>query len=154
MADAAGQGGERDEGGEGLFVCRAEQLEERGKGVVWDLQYCGREERAFALRFDGRVVAYLNRCAHVPTELDWQEGEFLDAERRYILCSVHGAVYSPSTGACLMGRCGRAGLIPVAVRELDGALHWYPAGALQPLPPAAPGTPDGSDGPAKPSPQP
>ena len=39
-------------------------------------------------------------------------------------------------------------------RELDGALHWYPAGALQPLPPAAPGTPDGSDGPAKPSPQP
>jgi hypothetical protein len=34
--------------------------------------------RAFALRFDGRVVAYLNRCAHVPTEMDWQPGEFLD----------------------------------------------------------------------------
>ena len=33
--------------------------------------------RAFALRFDGRVVAYLNRCAHVPTEMDWQPGQFL-----------------------------------------------------------------------------
>lgn len=125
----------------GLLVCRSEQLQERGKGVVWDLLYCGREERAFALRFDGQVVAYLNRCAHVPTELDWQEGEFLDAERRFILCAVHGAVYSPLTGACLMGRCGRAGLIPVAVREQDGELRWYPAGALQPLP--APGPTDG-----------
>jgi nitrite reductase/ring-hydroxylating ferredoxin subunit len=128
----------------------------RSAARAWSGTCCtaAARKRAFALRFDGRVVAYLNRCAHVPTELDWQEGEFLDAERRYILCSVHGAVYSPSTGACLMGRCGRAGLIPVTVRELDGALHWYPAGALQPLPPAAPGTPDGSDGPAKPSPQP
>ena len=34
MADAAGQGGEGGEGGEGLFVCRAEQLEERGKGEL------------------------------------------------------------------------------------------------------------------------
>lgn len=119
----------------GLRVCASSELAERGKGVVWDLLYCGREERAFALRFDGEVVAYLNRCAHVPTELDWQEGEFLDADRRFILCAVHGAVYSPKTGACLMGRCGRAGLIPVRVTEAEGEVHWYPAGALQALPP-------------------
>lgn len=119
----------------GLRVCASGDLAERGKGVVWDLLYCGREERAFVLRFDGQVFAYLNRCAHVPTELDWQEGEFLDADRRFILCAVHGAVYSPTTGACLMGRCGRAGLVPVTVREADGEVRWYPAGALQALPP-------------------
>ena len=27
---------------------------------------------------DGVVRAYLNRCAHVPVELDWVEGEFFD----------------------------------------------------------------------------
>jgi nitrite reductase/ring-hydroxylating ferredoxin subunit len=121
----------------GLKVCDSAALAERGLGVQWDVRYCGREERAFALRIDGQVVAYLNRCAHVPTELDWQPNEFLDSERRYILCAVHGAVYSPTTGACVMGRCGRAGLIPVTVTEVDGEVHWYPSPYIQaPLPPA------------------
>ena len=46
--------------------------------------------RAFALRFEGQVVAYLNRCAHVPTEMDWQEGEFLDSDKRYIISEKPG----------------------------------------------------------------
>ncbi|MBH9577973.1 Rieske (2Fe-2S) protein [Inhella proteolytica] len=124
---------------EPLRVCPSDVLEERGLGVQWELRYCGMEERAFALRIDGQVYAYLNRCAHVPTELDWQPNEFLDTEKRYILCAVHGAVYSPKTGACVMGRCGRAGLIPVRVAEFDGFVHWYPSDTLQPpLEPAAP----------------
>jgi nitrite reductase/ring-hydroxylating ferredoxin subunit len=121
---------------DGVFVCRSEQLLERGKGVQWDLLYCGMAERAFALRIDGVVRAYLNRCAHVPVELDWQPDEFLDSERKYIICAIHGATYSPTTGACLMGRCGRAGLIPVAVSEVDGELRWYPSAHLQPAPDA------------------
>lgn len=123
-------------------VCRSEELLERGLGVQWELRYCGLEERAFALRIDGQVVAYLNRCAHVPTELDWQPNEFLDADKQYILCAVHGAVYSPKTGACLMGRCDRKGLIPVRVAEFDGMLHWYPSELIQPpLEPAPPAIP-------------
>jgi nitrite reductase/ring-hydroxylating ferredoxin subunit len=125
----------------GQRVCASSDLQERGKGVQWDVLYCGREERAFALRFDGNVVAYLNRCAHVPTELDWQPDEFLDSDKRYIICAVHGAVYAPTTGACVMGRCGRAGLVPVSVREEGGELRWYPDGALQ-IVPAAAGNPD------------
>ena len=66
--------------------------------------------RAFALRFDGRVVAYLNRCAHVPTEMDWQPGEFLDADRDWIVCSIHGAAYEPRDGRCVGGPCGRGRL--------------------------------------------
>ncbi len=135
---------------QGLFVCPSEALTERGPGVQWDLMYCGREERAFALRFDGRVVAYLNRCAHVPTELDWQPNEFLDAERQYIVCAVHGAVYSPRTGACVMGRCGRAGLIPVTVTEDAGEVRWYPSAHQRALPPPEPAAPT----PAPESPEP
>lgn len=118
----------------GLPVCESGALLERGKGVQWELSYCGLAERAFVLRIDGQPRAYLNRCAHVPVELDWQPDEFLDAERRYIICAIHGATYSPHTGACVMGRCGRAGLIPVPVREEGGWVHWYPSSHLQPLP--------------------
>ena len=59
--------------------------------------------RAFALRFDGQAVAYLNRCVHVPTQMDWQPGEFLDAGREFILCSIHGAAYEPRSGRCAGG---------------------------------------------------
>ena len=124
---------------DGLPVCDSSALAERGLGVQWDVRYCGLEERAFALRIEGRVVAYLNRCAHVPTELDWQPNEFLDSERRYIICAVHGAVYSPTTGACVMGRCGRAGLIPVTVTERDGQVRWYPSSTIQPPKPSGAG---------------
>jgi nitrite reductase/ring-hydroxylating ferredoxin subunit len=68
--------------------------------------------RAFALRFDGTVRAYLNRCVHVPTELDWQPGEFLDLDKRWILCSIHGASYEPADGRCVGGPCAAAASSP------------------------------------------
>ena len=116
----------------GLLVCRSEQLQERGKGVVWDLLYCGREERAFALRFDGRVVAYLNRCLHVPAEMDWQPGEFLDSGREFIVCATHGAEYEPLSGRCVGGPCGRGSLVALDVREQGGQVYWYPSRDTRP----------------------
>lgn len=74
-----------------MALCAAEALAERGRAVLFDVLEYGRPVRAFALRFDGRVVAYLNRCAHVPVEMDWNPGEFLDADREFIVCAIHGA---------------------------------------------------------------
>lgn len=115
------------------FLCRSDELAERGKGIVFDVLLWRQPARAFALRIDGRVVAYINRCAHVPTELDWNPGEFLDAERNTIVCAVHGAQYSPGSGACLGGPCGRNRLMPVAVSESDGQVSWYPSRDIAPL---------------------
>jgi nitrite reductase/ring-hydroxylating ferredoxin subunit len=81
---------------------------EAGRAYVFDVEEQGRPARAFVLRHGGAVVAYLNRCAHVPAEMDWQEGQFLDADRRFILCSIHGAAYEPRTGRC-GPRCRRGG---------------------------------------------
>jgi hypothetical protein len=53
-------------------LCVSDELPERGRAIVFDVLHYREPARAFALRFDGRVVAYLNRCVHVPTELDWQ----------------------------------------------------------------------------------
>jgi nitrite reductase/ring-hydroxylating ferredoxin subunit len=118
---------------EAQFLCRSDELPERGNAVLFDVVLWRQPVRAFALRIDGRVVAYINRCAHVPTELDWNPGEFLDAERTTIVCAVHGAQYAPSTGHCLGGPCGRGRLMPVAVAEQDGTVHWYPSPDITPV---------------------
>ena len=116
-----------------VFLCRAADLPERGKAWVWDVQLWGQPARAFALRFDGRVVAYLNRCAHVPTEMDWQPGEFLDLDRRWILCSIHGAAYEPADGRCIGGPCGRGRLIQLEVAQEDDRVYWYPSRDIRPV---------------------
>jgi nitrite reductase/ring-hydroxylating ferredoxin subunit len=113
-------------------LCRSDQLAERGAAFVWDVLLWRAPARAFALRFDGRVVAYLNRCAHVPTEMDWQPGEFLDADKRWILCSLHGAMYEPADGRCVGGPCGRGRLMRLRVEEAGGQVCWYPSPDIQP----------------------
>jgi nitrite reductase/ring-hydroxylating ferredoxin subunit len=115
------------------FLCRSDELPERGKGVLFDVMLWRQPARAFALRIDGRPVAYINRCAHVPTELDWNPGEFLDAERRTIVCAVHGAQYAPSSGHCLGGPCGSGRLMALTVGESGGAVHWYPSRDIAPV---------------------
>jgi nitrite reductase/ring-hydroxylating ferredoxin subunit len=115
------------------FLCRSDELIERGKGVLFDVMLWRQPARAFALRIDGQPVAYINRCAHVPTELDWNPGEFLDAERTTIVCTVHGAQYAPATGACLGGPCGRGRLMVIAVTERDGEVSWYPSREIAPV---------------------
>ena len=113
-------------------LCMADELLDRGKAFVFDVLYFREPARAFVLRFDGQIVGYLNRCLHVPTEMDWQEGEFLDGDKAFIMCSIHGAVYEPLTGRCAGGPCGRGKLTAVDAFERDGQVYWYPSRDIQP----------------------
>jgi nitrite reductase/ring-hydroxylating ferredoxin subunit len=117
-------------------VCDSAELAERGKAHVFDVLHFRQPARAFVLRFDGQLVAYLNRCLHVPTEMDWQPGEFLDSERAYIICSIHGATYEPKHGHCVGGPCGRGKLTALKVIERDDGVYWYPSRDTQPVFPA------------------
>jgi nitrite reductase/ring-hydroxylating ferredoxin subunit len=114
------------------LLCASDELAERGKAITFDVLHYREPARAFALRIEGQVVAYLNRCVHVPTEMDWQEGEFLDMDRQFIMCSIHGAVYEPDTGRCAGGPCGRGKLTSLRVQERDGQVYWYPSSDTQP----------------------
>ena len=115
-----------------LRLCASDELQERGKAIVFDVLQYNEPARAFALRFDGVVVCYLNRCVHVPTEMDWREGEFLDMNREFIMCSIHGATYEPTSGRCVAGPCGRGQLVPIRVVERDGQVYWYPSRDTRP----------------------
>ncbi|HSD54154.1 MAG TPA: Rieske 2Fe-2S domain-containing protein [Burkholderiales bacterium] len=106
--------------GQRVIVCRSEALVECGDGVRFEVDRGGRPHPAFAIRFGGEVHAYLNRCAHVGVELDWQPGQFFDADGMVLICSTHGALYDPATGECRGGPCRGGGLERVAVAEIDG----------------------------------
>jgi nitrite reductase/ring-hydroxylating ferredoxin subunit len=103
-------------------ICTSAELVDSGDGVRFEVERYGRREPAFAVRYNGTVHAYLNRCAHVPIELDWNQGRFFDAEGLILLCSTHGAMYAPETGRCLGGPCSRGRLVPVPVEEQDGKI--------------------------------
>jgi nitrite reductase/ring-hydroxylating ferredoxin subunit len=113
-------------------LCNSQDLVNSGLAVSFDVTYGGQSCRAFVVRFDGVAHAYLNRCAHVAMEMDWQPDRFFDDTGRWLLCSTHGAVYEPSTGACRGGPC-RGGLVKIEVIEQGGVVHWRSQYNLQPL---------------------
>lgn len=114
-------------------VCASSALQEGGLAVPFEGQTC----RAFAIRYQGQAQAYLNRCTHVPMELDWQPNRIFDDSGQWLLCASHGAAYRPDTGQCAGGPC-RGGLVKISVSEQDSLIFWHVAGDLQPpAPPIA-----------------
>jgi nitrite reductase/ring-hydroxylating ferredoxin subunit len=113
------------------LICAAGDLVEQGRGVRFELSRSGQPHPAFVVRYDGQPRAFLNRCGHVPVELDWQEGEFFDDTQLYLICSTHGALYHPASGQCIGGRCAGRGLIPVPVVERDGHVYLIETALLE-----------------------
>lgn len=106
-------------------VCASEDLVEGGDGVRFELpapRAGAPALQAFAVRYDGIVHAWLNRCAHVPVELDWMPGKFFDESGLLLICATHGATYEPDTGRCVGGPCRGKALEPVPVCERDGII--------------------------------
>lgn len=106
------------------LICDSAALAEAGRGVRFEVEYFGEPAAAFVVRFEGEVCGYLNRCSHVALELDWREGDFFGADGRDLICSAHGAVYDPSSGACRGGPCNGAPLVPLRIAERDGKVFF------------------------------
>lgn len=121
-------------------LCAAQDLADGGAGVRFVIGIGGRQVGAFAVRFDGAVHGYLNQCAHVPMELDWQEGQFFESSGLYLMCATHGAIYAPDSGLCVGGPCRGASLSRLRVEEHDGSVYWVPESPYE-APVEAPATP-------------
>jgi nitrite reductase/ring-hydroxylating ferredoxin subunit len=97
-------------------VARIEELE---PGAVRKFQIiCGRYRvDCFLIRYDGEFYAYVNRCRHMTTPLDFVRNQFFTDDRRYLVCMTHGALYEPRSGLCVEGPCKGAALyrLPVTI---------------------------------------
>lgn len=115
-----------------IALCNSDALINSSEAVPFDVVYCGQSCLAFAIRYQGQVFAYLNRCSHVPMEMDYQPNRFFDLTGHWLICATHGATYSPRTGACRGGPC-RGGLVKIETTERDGTVHWHTAQQMQPV---------------------
>ena len=96
------------------------ELDDRGTGISF---FVKREEEckpAFAIRYNGEVYAYLNKCAHLGIPLDIRPGEVFDISGELLICAAHGATYVPNTGACAGGPCFDEPLLKLSVYEDAG----------------------------------
>ena len=117
-------------------ICASSELADGGPGVRFELDPARHfTPVGFAVRHCGAVRAFVNRCPHSGTELDWNPGEFFDETGLHLICSTHGALFAPGNGHCVAGPCRGASLEPLGVAERDGQvilLNEAPTGRNKP----------------------
>ena len=101
-------------------ICLSEELKSGGGGIEFNVLKDDEVLPAFAIRFRDVVYAYINRCSHMELKLNFIHDDFFDLDKKNLICATHGALYDPATGSCLGGPCNGLGLVPIAVRELEG----------------------------------
>lgn len=104
------------------WICSSQTLKDGGDGIRFNLDPDGKTP-AFLIRYRGKPYGFVNRCGHVPVEIDWQRGKFFDASGLYLICATHGALYAPDTGKCLGGSCAGKGLQSVAIIERSEGVY-------------------------------
>ncbi len=90
-----------------------------GQTATFRLRRGGKTVDGFVVNHAGDYHAYVNRCPHAGTPLDWWPNEFWTEDGRYLICATHGAVFGPDTGICVDGPCPGARLERLVV-ERDG----------------------------------
>ena len=97
-----------------LRLCAPDELAE-GQSRGFEIA----EEKLFAVRKDGQLYAYRNRCPHRGIPLEWLPDQFLDHSASMIQCATHGALFLIESGECVAGPCAGQSLQILAVREDD-----------------------------------
>jgi len=88
----------------------------------------------FLINDRGSFHAYVNRCRHMPTPLDFVRDEFVSDDGRFLRCYTHGALYEFSTGLCVDGPCNGESHFRLPVRIDRGEiLVGCPEGDLRQL---------------------
>jgi nitrite reductase/ring-hydroxylating ferredoxin subunit len=103
------------------FLCAPHELAEgRSRGFLVA------QRKLLAVRRDGSVHVYLNRCPHRGLPLEWRADDFLDASGSLIQCAHHGALFLIEEGECVTGPCAGQALQKIPCRE-DAEGIWIEA---------------------------
>ncbi len=106
-------------GEHGRRIARVEELPPGGVKKFWLICRKYRVD-AFLVNHQGNFYAYINRCRHMATPLDFLRGQFLSEDRSHLMCYTHGALYEPATGMCVAGPCKGESLFPLPVHVEHG----------------------------------
>lgn len=100
-------------------LCAVEDIPEGGsKGFAFD-----EHSTVFAVRKQGELFFYRNSCPHAGLELNWMPDRFLDRDKKFILCTAHGAMFEIASGLCIAGPCAGSSLKQVAHFVEEGLIY-------------------------------
>jgi len=103
-------------------LCAVDDIPEDGSaGFVAEIG--DKRVHVMAIRKEGTVYVYENECPHVGVPLDFRPGQFLTADKAYIMCSTHGALFKIEDGECIDGPCFGDHLIQINVEIRDGSVY-------------------------------
>jgi nitrite reductase/ring-hydroxylating ferredoxin subunit len=77
-----------------------------GTSAKFPLSWRGAKVEGFVVNFEGRYHAYVNRCAHAGTPLDWWPNEFFTDDGRLLVCATPRR---PSSRTAALRGAGRGG---------------------------------------------
>lgn len=99
----------------GRVIARAEEVQPGSVKKFWLICEKHRVD-AFLINDQGNFHAYVNRCRHMTTPLDFIRDRFFSEDGQYLMCYTHGALYKPATGMCVFGPCKGEALYRLPVR--------------------------------------
>ncbi|WP_019342690.1 Rieske (2Fe-2S) protein [Stutzerimonas stutzeri] len=79
-------------------------------------------QRLLAVRKNGTLYIYINRCPHRGIPLEWLPDQFLDSSGSLIQCATHGALFLIDSGECVAGPCEGQALQTLPWIEQDGTI--------------------------------
>ncbi len=123
----------RESRGGGRVVARVDELQPGAVKKFWLICQKYRLD-GILINHGGSFYAYVNRCRHMPTPLDFVRDEFFSDDGCHLQCYTHGALYDFASGVCVAGPCKGESLYRLPVR-VDGAdvLVGCPDGDLRPM---------------------
>ena len=99
------------------MICASADLRDGEDGVRFTVRRGGREVPAFAIRYGGTVYAYLNRCAHVAVELDWEPTSAVSVPLQFSGTAVQGIDYTISPNPVTFAAGDRSQTVTITVND-------------------------------------
>jgi nitrite reductase/ring-hydroxylating ferredoxin subunit len=96
-------------------------LDTDAKGLVANVE--GKQRNIFIARKGKRIFAYLNWCPHNQVLIDQIPNKFFNANKSYIQCSKHGALFNIDDGLCIEGPCEGEKLKSLDVSIENGIIY-------------------------------
>ena len=97
-----------------IWVATFDTLVE-GSTLRVNVLFLGAPASVLVCRLQGNVHAYLNKCVHMPRELDSEDSVIIDETGSFLRCSMHGIVYEPATGKSVSALCNGERLTEIRI---------------------------------------
>ena len=124
---------ERESRSGGTVIARVDEMRPGSVKKFWLICQKYRID-GFLINYQGDFHAYVNRCRHMTTPLDFVRYQFFTEDGQQLICMTHGALYDPRSGLCVDGPCKGLSLYQLPVHVDRGeVLVGCPSGELSVL---------------------